>query len=143
MKARHGLSVLMVAAMLAGVPACASDEEPGATVTGTVSHAGASPPATGTGSAASDPADPVPAEEATITIRNFDYAMPETIAPGATVTVVNEDDAPHTVTAKDGGGFDVDVAAGATATFTAPDDPGEYAVICIYHPAMSGTLVIG
>jgi plastocyanin len=77
-----------------------------------------------------------------ITIKDFEYEMPESIAPGATVTVVNEDDAPHTVTAKDEGGFDVDVPAGETATFTAPEEAGEYAVICTYHPEMSASLVV-
>ncbi len=99
---------------------------------------------TGAGASASAPAsgEAEPAEEAVITIRDFEYEMPESIAPGATVTVVNEDDAPHTVTAKDDGGFDVDVQGGETVTFTAPEESGDYEVICVYHPEMSGTLVI-
>ncbi|MDN4611579.1 cupredoxin domain-containing protein [Arthrobacter burdickii] len=137
MKIRHGLSALMFAAVIAGTSACGSATEPG---TAEATSAAAAPESAvttaGTGASAS-------AEEATITIADFEYVMPETIAPGATVTVINEDDAPHTVTAKDEGGFDVDVSGGETVTFTAPDEAGEYAVICTYHPAMSGTLVIG
>lgn len=144
MKARHRLSVLMVAAALIGVTACGSDAEPRATAAaGASSEAAAPAPPAATGPTPAGSADTVPTEGATITIADFEYVMPETIAPGTTVTVVNEDDAPHTVTAKDDGGFDVDVAAGETATFTAPDEAGEYAVICVYHPAMSGTLVVG
>jgi plastocyanin len=77
-----------------------------------------------------------------ITIKDFEYEMPESIAPGAMVTVVNEDDAPHTVTAKDDGGFNADVPAGETVTFTAPEEPGEYEVICTFHPEMTATLVV-
>lgn len=145
MKVRYGISALIIAAALSGTTACGSDAEPStsqAPSAGSQSTAAESAPAaTGTGTSAT--AEAAPAEEAVITITDFEYVMPETIAPGATVTVINEDDAPHTVTAKSEGGFDVDVAGGETATFTAPDEAGEYAVICVYHPAMSATLVVG
>ncbi|WP_258069925.1 cupredoxin domain-containing protein [Arthrobacter sp. SX1312] len=88
-------------------------------------------------------ADAAPAEEAVITIADFEYQMPESIAPGAEVTIINEDSAPHTVTAGGDGEFDVEVGAGETVSFTAPEEAGEYEVICTYHPEMSGTLVIG
>jgi plastocyanin len=59
-----------------------------------------------------------------------------------TVTWVNQDDSPHTVTAKDGKAFD----SGAlnpggiwTYTFT---QPGTYAYICSYHPWMQGTVTV-
>jgi plastocyanin len=143
MKMRYGISALMVAALITGATACGSDTGPttsGATSAASETAAPASASATaGTGTST----EAAPAEETTITIAGFEYVMPETIAPGATVTVINEDDAPHTVTAKDEGGFDVDVSGGETVTFTAPDEAGEYAVICTYHPAMSGTLVVG
>ncbi|MHA7181353.1 cupredoxin domain-containing protein [Arthrobacter sp. MDB2-24] len=140
MKIRYGISVLMFAAAITGTTACGSDTEPstaGATSAATAPASAAATAGAGTSTEAA------PAEEATITIADFEYVMPATIAPGATVTVINEDDAPHTVTAKDEGGFDVDVSGGETVTFTAPDEAGEYAVICTYHPAMSGTLVVG
>ncbi|MHA7278457.1 cupredoxin domain-containing protein [Arthrobacter sp. MDT2-2] len=143
MKIRYGRSALMVAALIAGATACGSDTGPttsGATSAASETAAPASPEDT---AGAGTSTEAAPAEEATITIADFEYVMPEAIAPGATVTVINEDDAPHTVTAKDEGGFDVDVSGGETVTFTAPDEAGEYAVICTYHPAMSGTLVVG
>jgi plastocyanin len=149
MKVRHGLSALMFAAVLIGTAACGSDADPATTEPSSaaaVPETEATAPRTAAATASagtSASAEAAPAEEVTITIVDFEYVMPETIAPGATVTVVNEDDAPHTVTAKDGGGFDVDVSGGETVTFTAPDEAGEYAVICTYHPAMTGTLVIG
>ncbi|MBG6218203.1 plastocyanin [Arthrobacter sp. CAN_A6] len=149
MKSRHGISALMLAAVLTATTACGSGAEPsGSEATSMASEAAAPESAAattgaGTSSSGSASAEAAPAEEAVITITDFEYMMPETITPGATVTVINEDDAPHTVTAEDDGGFDVDVPAGETVTFTAPEEAGEYAVICTYHPEMSATLVIG
>jgi plastocyanin len=77
-----------------------------------------------------------------ITIKDFQYELPDSVAPGATVTVINEDAAPHTVTAENDGGFDAIAAGGETVTFTAPEEPGEYPIICTYHPQMSATLVV-
>ncbi|MBG6226453.1 plastocyanin [Arthrobacter sp. CAN_A2] len=152
MQVRYGIPALMLAAVLTTVTACGSEAGPSSAETSsteTIAPSEAAAPEStattsgaGTSSPASSPAEAAPAEEAMITIKDFDYDMPESIAPGATVTVINEDDAPHTVTAKDDGGFDVDVPAGETATFTAPEEAGDYEVICTYHPQMSGTLVI-
>lgn len=78
-----------------------------------------------------------------ITIKDFGYGAPVTVSPGAMVTVTNLDSAPHTVTADEGSAFDADVkGSGATATFTAPSQPGTYAYHCTYHPNMRGTLVV-
>jgi plastocyanin len=79
----------------------------------------------------------------TITIKNFEYGAPLTVAPGAVVTVTNMDSAGHTVTAEQGDVFDVDVkGSGGTATFTAPSAPGSYPFYCTYHPNMRGTLIV-
>ncbi|MEC5193526.1 MULTISPECIES: cupredoxin domain-containing protein [unclassified Arthrobacter] len=80
--------------------------------------------------------------ETVITIKDFAYVVPASVKPGAMVTVTNADSAPHTVTAKNEGGFDVEVPAGGTVVFKAPDAPGEYGIICSYHPQMTGTLVV-
>lgn len=59
------------------------------------------------------------------------------VAPGATVTVENRDDVPHTATSA---AFDTgDVAPGARAAFTAPSD-GEHRIACAYHLEMHATL---
>jgi plastocyanin len=80
---------------------------------------------------------------ATITIKNFDFGTPVTVAPGAVVMVTNMDSAAHTVTADQGSAFDVDVrGSGGTATFTAPSVPGTYPYHCTYHPNMHGTLKV-
>lgn len=155
MKSRYRLSALMLVAILTGATACGSGAGQGATEATTpptevaapesaaaTVGAGTSPSESSAApSSAPSSAEAAPAEEVLITIRDFEYVIPASIAPGATVTVVNEDDAPHTVTAEDDG-FDVDVRGGETVTFTAPEEPGEYAVICVYHPEMSRTLVI-
>jgi plastocyanin len=79
----------------------------------------------------------------TITIKDFEYGAPLTVAPGAVVTVTNIDAAAHTVTADQGTAFDVDVrGSGGTATFTAPSAPGSYSFYCTYHPSMHGTLIV-
>lgn len=78
-----------------------------------------------------------------ITIKDFEYGAPLTVAPGAVVTVTNMDSAGHTVTADTGRAFDADVkGSGGTATFTAPTAPGSYPYHCTYHPNMHGTLTV-
>lgn len=58
--------------------------------------------------------------------------------------MVNQDSAPHTVTATDSKAFDTgEIAADQTATFTAPDKPGSYPFICSLHPPIKGTLTVG
>lgn len=79
----------------------------------------------------------------TIVIKNFSFHPGTlTVAPGATVTVHNEDQATHTVTAT-GKAFDTgDVPGGATKSFTAPTKPGQYPYICQIHQYMTATLVV-
>lgn len=78
-----------------------------------------------------------------ITVKDFKYGAPLTVAPGAVVTVTNMDSAGHTVTADKGEAFDVDVkGGGGTASFTAPSAPGSYPYHCTYHPNMRGTLIV-
>ncbi len=80
--------------------------------------------------------------EAVITIKDFKYEIPAPVKPGSMLTVTNADSAPHTLTSKDKGGFDIEVPGGATVIFQAPDAPGEYGIICTFHPQMTGTLVV-
>ncbi|MDI3196220.1 cupredoxin domain-containing protein [Pseudarthrobacter sp. AL07] len=124
--------VVAAAVSLAGITGCAGSGGGSYTTPPPASSAAAAPSADAS----------APAGEATITIRDFAYEVPASVKPGAMVTVTNADSAPHTVTAKDEGGFDVEVPAGGTVTFQAPDVPGEYAIICTFHPQMSGTLVV-
>ena len=82
------------------------------------------------------------AGQAVISIDNFMYAGPGTVAPGAQVTVTNNDSEAHTVTADDGS-FDITIPGGASATFTAPSGAGSYGYFCKFHGNMRGTLTVG
>ncbi len=121
-----------IAALLASlllVAACSSG-------TTSTPAAPASSPASTTAAAAT-PAGP------TISIADMKYTSPESVAPGATVTVVNSDGAEHTVTADSGNAFNAEVDGKATVTFTAPTQPGTYPFHCAYHPMMHGQLIVG
>jgi hypothetical protein len=61
---------------------------------------------------------------------------------GATVSVTNNASAAHSATSQTAGQFDVHLAGSGEATFTAPNQPGEYAFYCTYHPSMKGTLIV-
>jgi plastocyanin len=78
----------------------------------------------------------------TITISGMAFGAPLTVSPGATITIVNEDTVEHSVTSDPKGAFDTHVDGGEQKTFTAPDKPGEYPIICVYHPSMHGTLIV-
>lgn len=79
----------------------------------------------------------------TISISGFAFSPTTlTVAPGATITVTNNDSAPHSVTANDNS-FDTGLLAkGKSATFTAPSTPGTYLYFCTAHPSMTGTLIV-
>jgi plastocyanin len=103
---------------------------------GTPTYGGTTTATTGAGAA------PAAAGAAAITIDNFSYGEPLTVSPGATVSVTNNDSAPHSVTSQTAGQFDVNVKGNGEATFTAPTQPGTYAFYCTYHPSMKGTLIV-
>ena len=84
----------------------------------------------------------VAAGAATITIANMGFGEPITVAPGAQVSVTNDDSVEHSVTSQTAGQFDVHVDGNENGTFTAPTEPGEYAFYCVYHPSMKGTLIV-
>jgi plastocyanin len=63
------------------------------------------------------------------------------IAPGDAVTFVNRDTIVHMVGGTGWGHFE-DLIAGATFTATF-DEPGIYPYACIYHPGMTGAIVVG
>ncbi|WP_299168904.1 cupredoxin domain-containing protein [uncultured Arthrobacter sp.] len=155
MKVPQSTLGLVIAAVLVGVAGCGSGGEPTSEPPPAETSSAAEPTAeatpeettapeepTSSGEASEAPAEEAPAEEIVITIRNFEYEMPETVPAGAEITVVNEDTAPHTVTTTETEDFDAIVQGGETTTFTAPSEPGEYPFFCTYHPNMTGTLVV-
>lgn len=63
------------------------------------------------------------------------------IAAGDAVTFLNQDNAPHTATAKDGS-FDTGrLAPGQDASITF-DAPGEYSYFCRIHPGMKARITV-
>jgi plastocyanin len=77
----------------------------------------------------------------TIAIQDFTFST-ALVSPGADVTVHNADATSHTVTADDGS-FNSDIVeAGTDGSFTAPTEPGTYAIHCTVHPIMTGDLVV-
>ena len=95
----------------------------------------------GCSGAAPAPAD-TPDPTNTVYITGFAYKVPDAVAPGATLTVVNADTDAHTVTSDNAGDFDVTVPGKSQATFTAPTKPGSYPFYCAFHRYMTGTLVV-
>jgi len=124
---------LALAGSIAGVPlvlaGCGSDEP-------------AAPSSTDTDTSSSQSAAGGESDDATITIRDFAYGDPLTVAPGTEVTVVNEDSAPHNANDADGAWeFDL-LQQDESTTFSAPDEAATYDLICTQHPDMSGQLIV-
>ncbi|MGH3855512.1 MAG: cupredoxin domain-containing protein [Pseudonocardiaceae bacterium] len=84
-----------------------------------------------------------PAAPNTIVIKNFTF-MPAslTVAPGTKVTVINEDQATHTVTASDKSFDTGHISGGQRTELTAPSKPGTYPYMCSIHQYMMGTLIV-
>jgi plastocyanin len=85
-------------------------------------------------------------DEMTVSIRDFFFDPDQlSVAPGTTVTWVNEGEAPHTVTSTDGKELDsATLQPGDTYSFTfKDDDAGEtYAYQCTIHPQMTASVTV-
>ena len=78
-----------------------------------------------------------------IVISNFAYTVPPSVSPGQQLTIVNNDERNHTVTADQNNLFDIVISgSGGIENFTAPTTPGTYAFHCKYHPNMHGVLTV-
>src|SRR5215204_4291219 len=78
----------------------------------------------------------------TVSIKNFAFNPPNaTVAPGTTVTWVNNDQAPHTATANNGAFDSGTLQPGQSYSFTF-DKPGTYAYHCNIHPDMTATVTV-
>jgi len=83
-----------------------------------------------------------PATPPTVHIKNFMFVPATiTVAPGTTVTFVNDDEEPHTVTSNDKS-FDsegLDTNQKFTHTFA---KAGTFMYFCEVHPYMHGTIIV-
>lgn len=145
MALRSLVSVLAGVLLTAGAAGCGSpaddtgDSGPPASPSTSSQSPGA---ARSEDSAAAGSPEPADADPVVITIKDFEFNGPESVAPGATVMVVNEDRSSHTLTSEADDFDEVVLKGGADGTFTAPTEPGSYDYVCAYHPEMTGTLVV-
>ncbi len=136
--------VLSVAALAACGSSSSTPPTSASSAVSTAAGSGTSPvvPAPSSGASSTAGASQPAAQPAVITINKFAYAVPESVSPGAMITVMNKDGEAHTVTADSGGAFDDKATPGASTQFQAPTKPGSYPFHCTYHSNMHGVLVV-
>lgn len=101
----------------------------------------AAPVANGISTTTSASATSAPAPD--IVISNYGYAVRGPVKAGQQVTVVNDDQANHSLASNSNDAFDVRVSGGGgIATLTAPMTPGTYEFHCKYHANMHGALIV-
>ena len=135
--------LLPLVATVVLLTACSSSEQPATTAATPESTRSTAPSTTPAPSAPPAPATSASAAtaQATITIRDFDYAVPASITAGAQVKVVNDDGEAHTLTIR-GGPSIVVPPRGASMTFDAPAEAGTYDIVCDFHGNMTAQLVV-
>jgi plastocyanin len=150
-RTRSTLLVTAAATVLVLLSGCSSTSSPAAKTASSTSTRAAHSPATPmpshspTASAAptqSGSSQSSSSAQSAIKIENFMFQVPPSVPAGAKITVTNDDSVAHTVTASGSGGFNVNVPADGTATFTAPKKPGRYPFFCSIHTNMQATLVV-
>jgi plastocyanin len=132
LRPRRHLAVALAGGLLLVPMACGDDDD--------------ATPATvvepdGDGPAAPDDAEDPGVTTARIVISDFAFSGPGTVPVGTTVIVENADRAQHTWTSVDDVFDSGALAIGDTFSFTF-DEPGEYAYVCAFHPAMTGTIIV-
>ncbi len=99
-------------------------------------------PAPPTGPTAISTAASVPVTGPQVSIANFTFSPNTLTVPiGSTVTWINQDDIPHTVTSVDGifKSDGLDTGDQFSFKFT---KPGTYAYYCSIHPKMVGKIIV-
>ena len=86
---------------------------------------------------------PAPNDTTTVEIRNNAFNPAQlNVAPGTTVTFVNNDTEPHTATA-DNGAFDTGVLQPGYSMDVFLDGSGTVPYHCELHPEMKGSIIVG
>jgi len=101
--------------------------------------------ACGSNTTTSPAAAPTPVSAITVTIRNFAFHPAKfTVNPGATITVINDDEVIHTLTADNAEtAFNSgDVTKGVPVSFPAPTKPGTYPFRDHLRSYMTGVLTV-
>jgi plastocyanin len=98
---------------------------------------------TTTASPATVPTSATAASAITVTIQNFAFHPARfTVSPGATITVINDEQVIHTLTADNGAFNSGDVTKGVSVTFQAPTQPGTYPFHDHLRPYVTGVLTV-
>ncbi|HZT66241.1 MAG TPA: cupredoxin domain-containing protein [Acidimicrobiales bacterium] len=124
-------------ALALGLSACGGSSSPSGSSTASTSSTSS------TSSTVSTPsASPAPSAADTIVIKNFAFQPASlTVLAGATVTVHNEDDSTHTVTADDGRFDTGDIGPGQTVSLQI-HGTGSFSYHCSIHQFMHGSLTV-
>ena len=124
------IAVLVFAAIAAAQPA-------------TVPAEGSTTPAEGSTTPAEESTTPpAPNDTTTVEIRNNAFNPAQLhVAPGTTVTFVNNDNVPHTATS-DNKLFDLEIPPGSSYPVVLEGE-GTVPYHCELHPEMKGTIVVG
>ncbi len=133
---RPVLAVFAGLLLVLGLAACGDDDD-AASTDDTVEDTAADDTTTSSTDAPEDGG----AADATVVAVDFSLTS-VTVAPGASVTLDNQGEKPHTLTADDDSFDSGRVEAGAQGTVTAPSEAGTYDYHCDIHPAMTGTLTV-
>lgn len=94
------------------------------------------------GCSGSSPASTKDGDTAIVSITDFVFKVPDSVAPGQSIVVVNADADAHSVTSDPPGAFDATVSGKSQTTFTAPKTPGKYPFFCKFHRYMQATLTV-
>ncbi|MGH1489991.1 MAG: cupredoxin domain-containing protein [Acidimicrobiales bacterium] len=81
-------------------------------------------------------------QPAVITIEGFAFGGTTVARAGETVSVQNNDSAPHTVTDRNGAFDSGTLGGGESGTFTLPAEPGTYEFFCAIHPSMTAAITV-
>ncbi len=131
---KRSFGVLAMVALLALV-ACSGSGGTATTAGGSETTAGG-----GSGTTAA-PAGDGGGGAASVSIIDFEFSAPASVAVGTEITVVNNGEATHTWTQPDGAFDTGQIAPGSSATVTI-DTPGTYDYVCSIHSNMTGTIEV-
>lgn len=128
------LAALMAVVAVVGLVAagCGDDDDDGGTTTTAAAAENAGGDAGG---------DDTAGATAEVTIADFAFTAPDSVAVGTTLTITNNDSVPHTFTAEDGSFDTGSIAPGASAQVTL-DTAGTVAYRCTIHPSMTGSITV-
>ncbi len=128
------IAVLVFAAIAAAQPAVVPGE--------TTTPAQTTTPAEESTTTAEESTTPAPNDTTTVEIRNNAFNPAQlNVAPGTTVTFVNNDNVPHTATS-DNKLFDLEIPPGSSYPVVLEGE-GTVPYHCELHPDMQGSIVVG